>query len=131
MILHDIPQGAALFVIGTAPFHAEGFANGNLDMVDIIVVPDRLEDHVGKPEDQQVLDRFLTEVMVDPVDLAFLESGLDGLVELSGGIQVAAEGFFHNQPGPAALGRIASGQPRLVKLIYHRCNGIGRSGQVE
>src|SRR5512135_3744267 len=36
-------------------------------------VPDRLEDAVGEPEDQEVLDRLLTQVVVDPGDRALRE----------------------------------------------------------
>jgi hypothetical protein len=38
-------------------------------MVDVGPVPDRLEQRVGKAQGQEVLDRFLAEIMIDPVDL--------------------------------------------------------------
>ena len=38
-------------------------------MIDVVPVPERLEDPVGEAEDQEVLDRLLAEVVVDAVDL--------------------------------------------------------------
>jgi hypothetical protein len=35
-------------------------------VVDELAVPDRLEDPVGEPQRQHVLDGFLAKVMVDP-----------------------------------------------------------------
>ena len=69
-------------------------------MVDIISVPDGLEDAVGKPEDQQVLHRFLAKVMVDAVHLLFVEHRHHLSVELAGGLQVHAEGLLNYDPHP-------------------------------
>src|SRR5436305_2049764 len=45
----------------------------DLHLVDEAAVPDRLEDAVGEPEHQGVLDGVLAEVVVDAVDLARVE----------------------------------------------------------
>ncbi len=61
-------------VVITAPcFDTELFSDGYLNMIYIVSIPDRLEDAVAEPKDQNVLDRFLAEIMVDAVDLAFFE----------------------------------------------------------
>ncbi len=48
---------------------AELFVDGDLDVVDMVAIPDRFEHAVGKAQHQDVLDGFLAEVMIDPVDL--------------------------------------------------------------
>ena len=44
-------------------------ADGHLHVVHVSAVPDRLEDAVREPERQDVLDRFLPQVVIDAVDL--------------------------------------------------------------
>ena len=92
-----------------------------------IPVPQGLEDGVGEPEDQEVPDGFLAQVMVDPVDLGFVEITVDLLVEGDARVQVFAEGFFHDQPGPAR-GLVEAG---LAQTIDARQKGRGRQGQVK
>ena len=48
---------------------AERLCNRDLDMLDVIAPPQRLEDAVRKAQDHDVLDRLFAEEMIDPVDL--------------------------------------------------------------
>ena len=45
------------------------FADGDLDVIDGLAVPEPLEDRVGEPEHQDVLHRLLAQVMVNAEDL--------------------------------------------------------------
>ena len=47
--------------------------DGDLHMVDVIAVPDRLEHAVGEAQHQDVLHRLLAEIMIDPVDLLLVD----------------------------------------------------------
>ena len=58
VILHHVTQCAGFFVITRSGPDAFRFAYRDLHMIDILVVPDRLEDAVGEPDDHQVLNRF-------------------------------------------------------------------------
>ena len=51
-------------------------------MVNILTIPERLEDPVREPQHQQVLDGFFAEVVVDPEDLPFAEGADRDSVEL-------------------------------------------------
>ena len=73
-------QRAGLLVVGASALDAERLGYGNLDVVDVAAVPDRLEDAVGEAEDEQVLDGVLPQVVVDAVDLLFSEGGSKRLV---------------------------------------------------
>ena len=70
-------------------------------MVDELAVPDRLEDAVGEPEHQHVLDGLLAEVVVDAEDLLLVEEAADLLVQLAGRGEVVAERLLDDEPRPA------------------------------
>ena len=61
----------AVFVVTGAPFHAERFGRGDLDVIDVTRVPERFENRVGKTQNQNVLRGFLAEKMIDPIGLIF------------------------------------------------------------
>src|SRR5439155_20681498 len=62
-----------------------------------------LEETVPEPEDGQVLDRLLPQIVVDSVDLGFPEDLADLPIELSSGADVRAERLLDDNPHPAAL----------------------------
>ena len=57
------------FVISGARFHPERFRRGDLDMIDVAAIPDRLENRVREPQNQNVLRGLFAEKMIDPVGL--------------------------------------------------------------
>ena len=73
VVLDHVARGAALVVVAGAVVGADGFADGDLDVIDVFVIPDRLENGVGETHDHQVLDGFLAQIVVDAEDLLFLE----------------------------------------------------------
>jgi hypothetical protein len=75
VVLHHVPQGAAGFVVAGSLFHPDGFRRRDLHVGDVVAVPDRLENRVGEPQHQDVLNRLLAEVVVDPEDLLLLAAG--------------------------------------------------------
>ena len=72
MVGHHVAQRPSLLVELAAVLDAYGLRHGDLDMVDLLPIPQRLEQTVGKAQRHDVLDRFLAEEMVDPVDLMLL-----------------------------------------------------------
>ena len=104
VVLDDVAQRSGFFVEGPAAFDAEGLGGGDLDVVDVVAVPDRLEDAVGEAEDEDVLDGLFAEVVVDAEDLALGEDGVDLAVELLGGFEVVAEGLFDDRADCALSG---------------------------
>ena len=73
MVLDDVAQGAGPLVEAAPLLDAEGLGHGDLHVVDVAAVPQRLEDGVGEAQRQHVLHRLLPEVVVDPVDLRLVE----------------------------------------------------------
>src|SRR5712664_1332581 len=73
MVGHHVAKGAGGFIEAAAMLDADGFRGGDLHVVDVVPIPQRLDDVVGEAKDQNVLDRFFAKVMVDAVDLILVE----------------------------------------------------------
>src|ERR1043166_2943779 len=69
VVLEHVAHHARLLVVTRAMLDAQGLRRGDLHVVDVVPVPHRLEDRVGEAEDQEVLDRLLPQVVIDPVHL--------------------------------------------------------------
>ena len=82
---------------------AELLVDGDLDMVDVVAVPDRLEHAVGEAQHQDVLDGFLAEIMIDPVDLVLVDELQQFAVQRPRRGQIGAERLFDHQPPPCAV----------------------------
>ena len=93
---HHVAVGAGLLVEGRALAQAERLGHVDLDMVDEVAVPDRLEQAVGEAEREDVLRRLLAEEMVDAVDLLLGEDLVQPRIERDGALQVGAEGLLHD-----------------------------------
>jgi hypothetical protein len=74
VILDHIPQRPGFVVVLTPVLHIHRFSYRYLHIFDVIAVPERFKNGVGKPECQDILHGFFSQVMVDPVDLVFLKT---------------------------------------------------------
>jgi hypothetical protein len=101
MVLDHVGERAGLLVISAAALDADRFRGGDLHMVDVAAVPERLEDPIAEAESQDVLHRLLAQVMIDAVDVGFGEDLVQVIAKLAGAGQIMAEGFFDDQPAPA------------------------------
>ena len=73
VVLEDVATRTGLLVELAAALDAEVLGDGDLDMVHVAPVPERLEDAVAEAEDHQVADGLLAQVVVDAVDLRLVE----------------------------------------------------------
>ena len=103
MVLEDVADRARLLVELAAALDADRLGHGDLHVVDVASVPQRLEDPVAEAEDQQVPDGLLAEVVVDAVDLRLAEDLADLAVELLGRLEVVAERLLDDDPPPPAV----------------------------
>ncbi len=103
MVLEHVAGGAGLLVERAAVLDPERLGHRDLHVVHVAPVPQRFEDPVAEPEDQQVADRLLTQVMVDAVDLRLAEDLADLAVELLRGIAVVAERLLDDDAPPARV----------------------------
>jgi len=116
MVLHDIADGPDFFVKGAAALHAELFRHGDLNVLHVVSIPDRLQEGVGEAEKQQVLHRLLAQVVVDAKDGAFLEYLVQGTVKGLCARKVAPERLFHDHP---CIGRATGFRKALSDVGKH------------
>ena len=102
VVLHHVADRAGAVVEPAAVGDVERLGHGDLDAVDVGAVEQRLEDGVGEPGDQHVVQRVQPEPVVNSVDRVLGEELLHRLVQLLRAGQVGPEGFLHHHPG--ALG---------------------------
>ncbi len=84
MVLEHVAEAARFFVVAAAMLDAQRFGGGDLNMIDVLTVPDRLDDRVGKPKGEDVLDGVLPEIVIDPIDLFLVKGAFDRLAEMPG-----------------------------------------------
>ena len=92
----------AVFVIACAPFHAHVFGHRDLYIIDVAAVPNGLKDAIAETEDQDVLNGFFAQIVIDAVDLLFAEDPQQGAVERFGALQVIPKWFFDHNARPAS-----------------------------
>ena len=125
MVLHDVAQRAIAVVIGPASAGADGFGDGDLHMLDGVLVPQRFEQRVGEAQRHQVLHRLLAEIVVDPEDAVFGEHLAERLLDLEAGFEVVAERLLDGDA--RALVRKA----RALQVLCDGTKEIGRGRKIE
>ena len=91
-------EGARRLVEGDAIVDAERLGHVDLHVVDVVPVPDGLEEAVGEAKGQDVLGPFLAEEVVDAEDLLLVEDLVEHVVERHRAGQVGAERLLHDHP---------------------------------
>ena len=91
-----VAKRADRLVEGDAAPEADRLRHVDLDVVDEVAVPDRLEQAVREPERENVLRGFLAEEVVDPEDLLFVEHLVQVVVQRLRAREIRAERFLHH-----------------------------------
>src|ERR1700678_1481728 len=128
--LNHVAHRAGGFVKCGSPLDSQRLSSGDLDTVDVVAIPERFEDAVPKAKYQHVLDGFFSKVMVDTVDLRFVERIENGFVEFLRGGQVAAERLFDNDARPR-LAVFRFGKIYFFQLLDDVRVNFGRSRQIK
>ena len=68
VVLHHVAQTAGALIKRTAALHAELLGQRDLHAGDMVAVPDRFQERIGKTEIEDVHDRFLAEEVIDAKD---------------------------------------------------------------
>jgi hypothetical protein len=125
MVLHDVTHRSHRVVESTAILHPEVLGHGDLDGLDVLAVPDRLEEGVREAEVHDVLHRLLAEEVVDPEQTLLGKDRGQALVQLAGGVEIRAEGLLHDEP--CAVAR----ETCRCELLGHVPKHRGRRREVE
>jgi len=131
VVLEHVPQKSGGFEILCPVLHADGFRNRDLDGVNVIPVPDRFKNQICKPEHQDVLNRFLAEIVVDAVNLAFIQAFTQIAVQFLCAFKIASERLFDDHMPPRHIGHgVLRQQTRLTEMIHHRQVNGRRCGEI-
>ena len=79
MILEHVAHDAGRVVVAGPAADADFFRHRDLHVIDVVAIPDRLENRVRKPQHQQVLHGLFAEVVVDAIDLPLGEDFVNRL----------------------------------------------------
>src|SRR5262249_43993289 len=80
VVLNDIADRACLVVERAATLDTEVLSHGDLHALNVIAVPERLKEIVCEPEEDEILDRSFSEIMIDAEDMLFVETREQRLV---------------------------------------------------
>lgn len=76
----------------------------DLNIVDVVPVPGSTEKLVTKPEDEQVLNHLLSEIMVNAENLFLSPVRLKCFLEFPGALEILSKWLFNNQACNTFLG---------------------------
>src|SRR5262249_29861446 len=71
--LNHVAKSTGGFIKAATALDAERLGGGDLYVIDVVAVPERLENAVAEAENEQVLNRVFAEVVVNSIDLIFFE----------------------------------------------------------
>ncbi len=128
VIWHHVPQCPGVIVKPATAFHADGFGCGDLHMINVVIIPEGLEQAVGEAADKNVLHRLFAQVVVDAVDLLFAHHREQRRIQRLSAGQVGTERFFHHNP-TKAVGFVE--QPCTAQLPGHLGEKTRRGSQIE
>ena len=106
MILNHIADGAGLVVECPPALNSEGFRHGYLHALDLIAVPERLQNCVFEAQEDHVPHRSFPQVMIDAEDVLLLESAEQNPIELLRREQIVTEGFFDDDTSTISAARL-------------------------
>ena len=69
-------------------------------MIDIAMIPDRLENSVGKSKHQHRLHNFFAEVMIDAINIFFFKDSAKRAIEARRTLFIVAKGLLNNDALP-------------------------------
>ena len=129
VVLHHVARHAGVVVVAAAQLHAEFLGDGDLHIVDVAAVPDRLEHAVPEAEDHDVLHGFFSKVVVDAVNLRLGDMLGEVCIQVASALQIVAERFFNDDSAPSI--RLFLGETGISKLLDDLAEEGRRDGQIE
>ena len=127
MALHHVAQRTGALVIAGAVADTAGLGHGDLHLIDMIAVPQGLDQGIGETEHQEILHCLLAQVVIDPVDALLCKMPVQAGIQAQGAGEVLAEGLFDHDA--VATGR--GGQSGGAETLHHGGEIGWRHRQVE
>ena len=124
VVLHDVAQRADRVVERAPVLDAEVLGHRDLDRLDVLAVPERLEEGVREAEVHDVLHRLLAQEVVDPEEALLGEDRGQTLVQLACGGEIGTERLLDDEPGVRRRGPRAASSSATSRNI-----GAGSRGR--
>src|SRR5262249_19708297 len=123
MVLNHVADGAGLIIERPPALYPEILRHGDLYALDLITVPERLQERILESEEHHVMDWSFSQIMIDAEDVLFVKSTEQNLVKRLRRGQVVAEGLFDDDAGAAST-------IRFGQLFHNKSKQCGRNGKV-
>ena len=79
MILNHVADGAGLIVECPPALNSKVFRHGDLDALDLVAVPERLQNCILEAEEDHVMHWPFSQIMIDAEDVLLVESAEQNL----------------------------------------------------
>ena len=99
VVFDDISQASRGVIKRPATINAECLGHRDLDIADVVAVPDRLEECIGETGVEDVLRCLFAQIMIDAEDLTLLKDIMKCPVEGFGRCLVMTKRFLHHDAG--------------------------------
>src|SRR6478672_628950 len=96
VVLNHVANRAGLVVECPPALNSEVFGHGYLHALDLIAVPERLQNCILEPQKNHVTHRSFPQVMIDAKDVLLVESTEQNPIELLRRDEVVTEGLFND-----------------------------------
>ena len=98
MVLNDVARDAGGIEIAAALLDADRLRDRELHVVNVLTIPERLENAVRESQHEQVLNGFFAEVVIDAEDLPFAEGGDCDSIQLARRFEIVSERLLDDRP---------------------------------
>ncbi len=129
MVRHHVAQGAGVVVEAAPVTHRKGLRHRDLHVVDVVTIPNRLEQPICEPQHHDVLNRLFPEIVIDAIDLALVEHLKKFPVERLRRREIDSEWFLDDQPAPCPS--FLASKTRLAKTAADRRECRRRRREIE
>src|SRR6185437_6743129 len=123
VVLHHIANRSRFLVETAAARYSETFGHGDLHTLDVTGVPDPFKERIGEAKVEKILDRFLSQVVVDAEDRMFRERRVKCTVKRLRRTQVSTKRLFNDHTGVFHTSRLR--QP-----FNNGCEHTGRNSEI-
>src|ERR1700675_5074826 len=103
MVRDHVPQRTSCFIKVPAAADIKGLGDSDLDVIDMVTIPDRFKHAVSETQDQDILDGLFAEIMIDPVDLVFVDEVQQIAIQRARRSEVRAKRLLDDQAPPSAF----------------------------
>src|SRR5260370_8722577 len=101
--MNHVTYRPGLFIVITAPLDSDRFGICDLNVIDILPIPERFPNAVGKTKYQQILHGLFAEIVIDTINLIFFEDQSEFRIEFQSALQIMSERLLNYDPRPAFL----------------------------